>query len=92
MLKGITCFVARSCRSPMPTVTAGEVNVEYRLGLVRDGAIQHFAGYLPGDNGAFIAAVFTNIKPDKTVSQQGLNLTAIPYMPNGSVPEQYAGG
>ena len=76
----------------MPTVTAGEVNVEYRLGLVRDGAIQHFAGYLPGDNGAFIAAVFTNIKPDKTVSQQGLNLTAIPYMPNGSVPEQYAGG
>ena len=62
----------------MPTVTAGEVNIEYQLGLVRDGHIQHFAGYLPGDNDASIPAVFTDIKPGKKVSQGGLNPHAIP--------------
>ena len=76
----------------MPTVTAGEVNIEYQLGLVRDGHIQHFAGYLPGDNDASIPAVFTDIKPGKKVSHGGLNLSAVPYVPGGSVPEQYAGG
>ena len=79
----------------MPTVTAGEVNVEYRLGLVRDGAIQHFAGYLPGDNDASIPAAFTDIQAGqagKKVTQKALNLTVIPHVPNGSVPEQYASG
>ena len=76
----------------MPTVTAGEVNIEYQLGLVRDGHIQHFAGYLPGDNDTHIPAVFTNIKPGSKVSAGGLNIHAVPYVPNGSLPEQYAGG
>ena len=83
---------SRSCRLPMPTVNGGEVNVEFQLGLVRDGASQHFAGYLPGDNDASIAAVFKDTKPGTKVSQKGLNLTAIPHVPNGSVPEQCAGG
>ena len=76
----------------MPTVTAGEVNIEYQLGLVRDGHIQHFAGYLPGDNDTPIPAVFTKIKPGKNVSGGGLSIHAVPYVPNGSLPEQYAGG
>ena len=76
----------------MPTVTAGEVNIEYQLGLVRDGHIQHFAGYLPGDNDTHIPAVFTNIKPGSKVSAGGLNIHAVPYVPNGSLPEKYADG
>ena len=74
----------------MPTVTAGEVNIEYQLGLVRDGHIQHFAGYLPGDNDTPIPAVFTKIKPGKSVSGGGLSIHAVPYVPNGSLPEKYA--
>ena len=74
----------------MPSVSAGSVNVEYQLGLVRDGAIQHFAGYLPGDGDTFVAAVFTDIKPSSKVAKKGLNLTAIPLVPTGSVPEKYA--
>ena len=76
----------------MPTVTAGEVNIEYQLGLVRDAHIQHFAGYLPGDDDTLIPAVFTNIKLGKKVSEGGLGIHAVPYVPNGSLPEQYAGG
>ena len=76
----------------MPSVSAGSVNVEYQLGLVRDGAIQHFAGYLPGDGDTFVAAVFTDIKPSSKVAKKGLNLTAIPLVPTGSVPEKYADG
>ena len=48
----------------MPSVTAGSVETEYQLGLVRDGAIQHFAGYLPGDQDESIAVVFTD-QPSK---------------------------
>ena len=88
----VTCVVSLSCRLPMPTVTAGQVNVEYQLGLVRDGAIQHFAGYLPGDNDTFIPAVLTVIAAAKKVSKKGLNVIAIPHVPNGSLPEQHAGG
>ena len=61
----------------MPTVTAGEVNIEYQLGLVRDGHIQHFAGYLPGDNDTFIPAVLTVIAAAKKVSKKGLSLSSV---------------
>ena len=76
----------------MPVVTAGSVNVEYQLGLVRDGAIQHIAGYLPGDNDAFVAALFTDIRSSNKVGKSGLNLTALPHVPNGTVPDKYSDG
>ena len=72
----------------MPSVTAGSVETEYQLGLVRDGAIQHFAGYLPGDQDESIAVVFTDIQP-ANVGKKGLNLTAIPFVPNGNLPGKY---
>ena len=73
----------------MPSVTAGSVETEYQLGLVRDGAIQHFAGYLPGDQDESIAVVLTDIQPSKKVGKKGLNLTAIPFVPNGNLPGKY---
>ena len=76
----------------MPSVTAGSVETEYQLGLVRDGAIQHFAGYLPGDQDESIAVVFTDIQPSKKVRKKGLNLTAIPFVPNGNLPGKYTNG
>ena len=70
----------------MPIVNAGNVNVDYQMGLVKDGAIQHIAGYLPGDDGEFLAAVFTDLQPTgKWPNKKGLNLTAVPLIPNGEV-------
>ena len=64
---------------PMPLVTVGTVAVEYQLGLVKDGAIQHIAGYLPGDNDEPIPTIFKDLQPGSQVNKSGLNLTAMPY-------------
>ena len=82
--------VARGHPFLMPSVTAGAVNIEYQLELVRDGAIQHFVGYLPEDQDAAVAAVSTDIRPRKKVAKSGLNLSLTVHMPNGTVPENYA--
>ena len=69
---------------PMPLVTVGTVAVEYQLGLVKDGAIQHIAGYLPGDNDEPIPTIFKDLQPGSQVNKSGLNLTAMPLVPNGA--------
>ena len=66
--------------------------MEYQLGLVKDGAIQHIAGYLPGEGDAFIATIFTDPKPDNKVNKPRLNLTAMPLVPNGTLPQKFAKG
>mgnify|MGYP004263070377 CR=1 FL=1 len=61
----------------MPLVTVGSVTVEYQLGLVKDGAIQHIAGYLPGDDDSPIPTIFKDLQPGTKVNKSGLNLTAM---------------
>ena len=77
---------------PMPLVTVGSITVEYQLGLVKDGAIQHIAGYLPGDDDALIPTIFKDLQPGSKVNKSGLNLTAMPLVPNGTLPQKFANG
>ena len=63
----------------MPLVTVGSVTVEYQLGLVKDGAIQHIAGYLSADDDSPIPTIFKDLQPGTKVNKSGLNLTAMPY-------------
>ena len=67
----------------MPLVTVGSVTVEYQLGLVKDGAIQHIGGYLPGDDDALIPTIFKDMQPGSNVNKSGLNLTAMPLVRTG---------
>ena len=76
----------------MPLVTVGSVTVEYQLGLVKDGAIQHIAGYLPGDDDSPIPTIFKDLQPGNKVNKSGLNLTATPFVPNGTLPQKFATG
>ena len=76
----------------MPLVTVGSVTVEYQLGLVKDGAIQHIAGYLPGDDDSPIPTIFKDLQPGSKVNKSGLNLTAMPFVPNGTLPQKFATG
>ena len=77
---------------PMPLVTVGSITVEYQLGLVKDGAIQHLAGYLPGDDDSPIPTIFKDLQPGSKVNKSGLNLTAFPVVPNGTLPQKFANG
>ena len=76
----------------MPLVTVGSITVEYQLGLVKDGAIQHLAGYLPGDDDSPIPTIFKDLQPGSKVNKSGLNLTAFPVVPNGTLPQKFANG
>ena len=76
----------------MPLVTVGIVAVEYQPRLVKDGAIQHIAGYLPGDDDAPIPTIFKDLQPGSQVNKSGLNLTAMPLVPNGTLPQKFASG
>jgi hypothetical protein len=71
----------------MPLVTVGSVTVEYQLGLVKDGAIQHIAGYLPGDDDSPIPTIFKDLQPGTKVNKSGLNLTATPFAERDSAAE-----
>ena len=72
----------------MPLVTVGSVTVEYQLGLVKDGAIQHIAGYLSADDDSPIPTIFKDLQPGTKVNKSGLNLTAMPFVPNGTLPQK----
>ena len=76
----------------MPLVTVGSVTVEYQLGLVKDGAIQHIPGYVPGDDDAPIPTVLKDLQPGSKVNKSSLNLTAMPLFPNGTLPQKFANG